>query len=162
MKIYFPKDIELVRLFNAYYVISRVKPIRQKIMYSFNINDVETFTLAYIEQQKQRGTGTHGGNKLDAIITDKGKFNYDDDIEILNKSLCGLTMNDDISNDIINDIGIKKIELENKQIITETKEIKNKDIDNYIMKIMTFENQLSKKDLPSVITNFYKNLNKIL
>jgi hypothetical protein len=161
MKIYFPKDIELVRLFNAYYVISRVKPIRQKIMYSFNINDVETFTLAYIEQQKQRGTGTHGGNKLDAIITNIGTYD-NDDIEILNKSLCGLTMNDDISNDIINDIGIKKIELENKQIITETKEIKNKDIDNYIMKIMTFENQLSKKDLPSVITNFYKNLNKIL
>jgi hypothetical protein len=165
MKIYFPKDMELVRLFNAYYVISRANPVRRKIMYSFNKNEVETFALAYINQPKQKGT--QGGNKLDAIITDKGKFNYDDDIEILNKSLCELSVYDDISNDIVNDIGERKIELGNKLIIPkELKELKEpkeqqKDIDNYIIDIMTSQNKLSKKNLPPEITNFYKNLNEI-
>ena len=156
MKIYSALDFKLYSLFKAYYIITRAKPVRRKIMYSFDINNVESIVYAYLEKQKQGHR--HGGNKLDAIIT---SIDEDDDIEILNKSLCKLSFQDDISNDIVNDIGVKKIEIENKLLISEPDEkINNIDIDNYVISIMTSDYSSSKEKMPAIIKNFYKNLDK--
>lgn len=156
MKIYSSLDFKLYSLFKAYYTIIRAKPVRRKIMYSFNINDVESIAYTYLEKQRQGQR--QGGNKLDAIITTIGE---EDDIEILNKSLCKLSFQDDISNDIVNDIGVKKIEIENKLLISEPDEkINNIDIDNYVIEIMTSDYSSSKKEMPAIIKKFYKNLDK--
>jgi hypothetical protein len=106
---------EFRKFYYDYY--KNAKIIRRKIMYSFDINE--------LKQQLK------GGTKLDNILIDTKE-----ELEILEKSLCSLDIHekdDDISSEIINDLGEKRLLYDD--------EIEKYNIDNYITDIMSPHNK---------------------
>jgi|694.fasta_scaffold16163_8 hypothetical protein len=116
--------------FHTFYsnIYKKIPMFKRKKMFSYNLNEIRQFA---------------GGTKLDRILSDSKK--EIEDLEISDKSLCEKynQYEDDISRDIIDDIGDKRILYNNdiKQI--------NQDnyINNYVLDIMSPHNtKLSSND----------------
>ena len=131
---------------NFYYsYYKKAKIIRRKIMYSFNIDELKQIFK--------------GGTKLDNILTDTKE-----ELEELEKSICKLYIHEeeketeieDISDDIINDLGEKRLQYND--------EIEKYNIDKYIMNIMTpiYDDSSLTNQQKLKIKNFYNNIAKLL